>query len=486
MLISSLISEILVDGLDLLSRQLEFYSWPSKKALSRQEEDKLLQIIKNNNYQELSFKVKSLTRDSDNSKQQITKLLLDYCLHVGRRSTIFKLINDDLIDINVRLDNYGRTILHRATCNLDFEFVKILIEKNVNLKLRDFNGNTALHIAIQSYRNGGLFFDSNSYKPNFDEFYKIVSLLLEADSKNPQRYNEERLASEVEFIVNERKNSTRSANIELYNNINREINAQSNRKLTIDESTSPRPLKRSCYGRIKNKHDIGILDSMQMQELTANKQRQITTQGIDCNQDLIQCSQSNNDHKHLQSKKNSLMSEDRFSLLVNTRNAFGQTPFHVCVSIIGEKHISQLVKLLFDYNANPDIIDRRLRTPLYCLLMRSIREPQTLSEVIQMFIDKDCDSLGLTTATLKYHLPPLSYASAASTSTSSSSNITSQSAFFKLSNKLGYVASLKHLTRVAVVKNIVKGQKDAQSPFIQLPNYVPIVLSRYINRRTIH
>lgn len=177
-----LLSNIFNESIGLLQRQLKFYCWHFGRNLNQKHRQELIDLLYGQPFETLADKIKALNQNTvQDCKQQVGKLLFGHCLSRNFRSQLIQLIESNLVDLNVRLDNYGNTLLHRAAYNLDVELVQILIKHGVNIRLRDYAGNTALHIAIQSYRNGTVIYGSEAdVEKNLTQ---IIQLILEADAK---------------------------------------------------------------------------------------------------------------------------------------------------------------------------------------------------------------------------------------------------------------------------------------------------------------
>lgn len=162
---------------DLLSKQLRFYTWNKSTR-----NDEIKALVHQQHFHRLSSKIRTIQiqANATESQQQIAKVLFNFCLAEDRRAQLIQLVNSNLLDNDVRLDSYGKTLLHRAVYNLDVELVTNLLANNANVGLSDYAGNTVLHFAIQAYRNGRFFDEGAKVISNLVE---ILTMLLETDSK---------------------------------------------------------------------------------------------------------------------------------------------------------------------------------------------------------------------------------------------------------------------------------------------------------------
>lgn len=472
-----LISNIINDSLGLLSKQLRFYCWHFRCNLDQRQRRELIELLHEQHFERLANKIRILNQSSvADCKQQIGKLLFEHCLSRNRRHQLVQLIESRLVDINVRLDNYGRTLLHRSAYNLDVELVKILIEYGVNIKLRDYAGNTALHIAIQSYRNGAVIYGDG---PNVvQNLTSIIQLLLEADRHlqnerckhkrlklsldestlptNNSSTNNEPLSEEDETIDTVEAGATKLGT-PIYSFLKRGEGESDFPRLHV--ALSPNNSRKSIKQVDQSSHSIG-----------KQKGQDFLRRGIQSDESIGTISP--------------MLLEDASSPLVDTKNAFGRTALHYCVLVVGEQHLAHFVKLLLSFGADPDVVDTRMKTPLYCLVKRpgisAIRQ-KTLA--ITHLVNCGCDDLGLSInlqmestekllQELERDLPTNQHSKSESPPEPIFENST-----FKRVPRLKHIARLK-LIRVQDEKNKLKRQIR-----FTLPRTSPALLNLYINRR---
>jgi ankyrin repeat protein len=478
-----LISTIINDSFDLLSRQLKFYCWHYKRDLDQRQQQELIALLNENYFEKLANKIRSLL-DSNiaDCKQQVAKLLFEQCLTGDRRHQLIQLIESNLVDIDVRLDNYGRTLLHRTAYNLDVELVKSLIDHGVNIRLRDYAGNTALHIAIQSYRNGALIY--NNETAVIQNLTQIIQLLLEAD-KNLQRLNgpignETRLMHDVKSDSCSKPHAHPSSKLGESND-GSDLTKESlvatntlNTKLTDDNEPSQnrdvtlcRMLGSHCICNTKTNIDsINQLHSIK--SINNAKTSEPSTQNG--------------------TKLGDLAFSDKVSMpLVDIKNAFGRTALHYCVLVVGEQHLDKFVKLLIDYGAEPDVIDTRLKTPLYCLVKRpGVAAIRQKCRAITYLLESGCDDLGLAITTRTYFTENLikNLETNISSVLLRPSDDDVEPIFSR--NSFKRVPTLKHLARLKLIKmnDELNGKLCRQMSF-RLPDHAPQSLNTYINRKVL-
>lgn len=307
----------------------------------------------------------------------------------NRRHQLIQLIESDLVDVNVRLDNYGRTLLHRSAYNLDVDLVKILIKHGVNIRLRDYAGNTALHIAIQSYRNGAVIYDNGTDVVR--NLTSIIELLLNADKDLQEERNSRKrikLLTEEEpreRLVRKPQKSSNNIDLEKDESVSISDGAQSNPFNIL--STSMR--KVSC--KSLESEIVARKQSNPINKFNATS----TLLALDT-RDRSPPSQKNNAHDEVTATINPILLEDHSSPLIDTKNAFGRTALHYCVLVVGEQHLAHFVKLLISYGADIDITDTRMKTPLYCLVKRpGISAVRQKCLAIKYLLENGCDDLGL-------------------------------------------------------------------------------------------
>lgn len=499
-----LISNIINDSFGLLSKQLRFYCWHYKRGLDQRQQQELIDILNEQYFEKLANKIKSLTASNiADCRQQIGKLLFERCLTGHRRHQLIQLIESDLLDIDVRLDNYGRTLLHRTAYNLDVELVKLLIDHKVNIKLRDYAGNTALHIAIQSYRNGALIY--NSEPEVVQNLTQIIQLLLEADS----------------YLQKQHEQDSKNKKIKLENNPR--INA--NTTQSSGDATAPRSeLSESgdeADNLTKEKHLLGTnlntssSKSQKQENLVANyhhgstKNQDMTICRIlgshcMCKSNFIQQQQcrskaaemklteshqespnKNNQSDCRASSQSTLLNDGASVPLVDTKNAFGRTALHYCVLVVGEQHLDKIVKLLLSHGADPDVVDTRLKTPLFCLIKRpGFAAVRQKCNAITHLIESGCDDLGLAIEPKSYFTETVlkNIENNISSVLQKPTDDSIEPIFTKKTFKR--VPSLKHLARLKLLRvNDEKYGKVGRQMSFLLPSQVPNSLNHYINRK---
>lgn len=479
-----LISNIINDGIGLFSKQLRFYCWHFRRDLDQKQRQELIQLLYEQHFDRLANKIKLLNSNSSSGcKQQITKLLFEHCLTSNRRSQLIQLIESKLIDINVRLDNYGRTLLHRSAYNLDVELVRLLIASNVNLRLRDYAGNTALHVAIQSYRNGSVIYgDGPDVVQNLTS---IISMLLEAD-QNLQKERSKRkrikLSLENQRDLSNSKNSYEPQTS--YSNQSQNGPFELSQKLEKDDN---------------NNQSIDITDMNLQLHLTTQKSH--STRGSrnkNINQAepssslsrLSSTSKTSHESTTKQSDEaieplNCMLLEDVSSSLVDTKNAFGRTALHYCVLVVGQQHLAHFVHLLISYGADTDAIDTRMKTPLYCLVKRpGITALKQKVLAISNLLESGCDDLGLaidaksisSDEKLIKELEAMQPSSIMSNPESPPELIFTRTTFKR-------VPSLMHIARLRLIRLFDESVKLRRQTKLSLPNWSPSCLNLYVNRR---
>lgn len=473
------LSNIFNEGLGLFSKakQLQFYCWHFGRNLDERQSQELLDLSRDDQWDMLINKIKSHIDTSADRRQQIAKLLFDACWVHSRRQQLIQLIESGLLDINVRLDNYGRTLLHRVAYEMDSELVKLLIDHGINIRLRDYAGNTALHVAIQSYRDGTRVYRRDLFDQNIE---LIIRYLLEADRnlENERSHHKRMKLDSTESIRSEGSCPSRTSN----HNINEQINTD---KFANNSSEVQCPSK----DQPSAKTDQTEPQSLEKPSATITKQR----------------SKKQNSHKPI----NPLLLEDTSSTLIDTKNAFGRTALHYCVLVVGQEHLGNLVNLLITYGADTDAHDSGFRTPLYCLVKRlGVRDVRQKCRAITHLLDSGCDDLGLainprTFFTEKYisdmennivNIVRFRFDIPANTR-----SILGQTTYER-------VPSLKHLVRVHIHKEVYKSRQklkklkkvdeeeteeetgieeveEIESNRISLPRTCPAELNAYINRK---
>lgn len=479
-----LISNIINDSFDLLSRQLRFYCWHYKRDLDQRQQQELVDILEEQYFERLANKIKSLLSSNiADCKQQIAKLLFDKCLEGDRRHQLIQLIESDLVDINVRLDNYGRTLLHRTAYTLDVELVKLLIEHGVNIKLRDYAGNTALHIAIQSYRNGALIY--NSEPAVVQNLSKIIQLLLDADNRQQRiecfsNNEHSKLQSDLQSDGCSTQSHAHPSKLEESNdepNLAKEShlikNNPNSNLITNDKSISHNRDVTIC--RMLGSHCMCNADN------SDQRQQQQQIKAIANNKISEQTLNGSNREGILPSSQETTMP------LVNTKNAFGRTALHYCVLVVGEQHLDQTIKLLISYGADPDVIDTRLKTPLYCLVKRpGVAAVRQKCRAITHLINNGCDDLGLAITPETYFTENYIKNLETNISTMLQKPMDDNVEPIFVQNTFKRVPNLKHLARLQLIKmnDELNGKLCRQMSF-KLPDHTPNSLNAYINRKVL-
>lgn len=485
-----LISNIINDGFGLLSKQLRFYCWHFRRNLDQRQRQELIELLYEQHFERLANKIKSLNHNAiADSQQQVGKLLFEHCLTRNRRHQLIQLVESRLVDINVRLDNYGRTLLHRSAYNLDVELVKILIEHGINIRLRDYAGNTALHIAIQSYRNGAVIYGNES--DVVKNLTSIIRLLLEAD-KNLQneRYKRKRVklvsddstscCNEFKPSPDKRKPVDQVA-MTVSDNESESNSLESVTNFSMQQMQSPneshRRLSRSPSKITTTKPLGNNFNASKSNE----KQDKRSTQSIVDSKDQ---DYSNQPDYSAQETINPLLLEDFSSPLVDTKNAFGRTALHYCVLVVGEQHLSHFVQLLISFGADTDATDTRMKTPLYCLVKRpGISAIRQKCLAISHLINSGCDDLGLAINPGVYFNEKFikNLESRVSTLLQPKTEGSVEAIFTHSTFKR--VPSLKHLLRLRLIKLQDERTRLKRQTKLSLPLSSPNSLNLYVNRK---
>lgn len=489
-----LISNIINDSFGLISKQLKFYCWNFRRNLDHRQRQELIELLYEQHFERLANKIKNLNQSANTEcRQQVSKLLFEQCLTKHRRHQLVQLVESGLVDINVRLDNYGRTLLHRSAYNLDVDLVKLLIEHGVNIKLRDYAGNTALHIAIQSYRNGAVIFGSgNDVVQNLSS---IIRVLLDAD-KSLQNEQSKRKRCKLMSDLDNRRAISPAHTDESHRASSLSHQHTSNSYI----STMQYPFNESCAnthsqsssGRKSNEIDSSSHNTTKSQSVinesndnSANQFSRQAKQPADVNQDYAK-QQSEDGSVYSSASDNHLLEEASCSL-IDTKNAFGRTALHYCVLVVGEQHLAHFVQMLLSYGAETDMTDTRMRTPLYCLVKRpSVSALRQKCQAISCLIESGCDDLGLAIPAkpsdlfsdelikkLEQNLTHIMQSQKMSTSIEP---IFNQDTFKR-------VPSLKHLVRLRIIKNNDLRAKLKRQVKITLPSIAPTSLNTYMNRK---
>ncbi|KAG9510647.1 Exosome complex exonuclease RRP44, partial [Fragariocoptes setiger] len=414
--------------------------------------------------------------DNDTQRHQVSKLLIDYCLTHRRRTFLIKLIEKKTIDIDTRLDNYGRNLLHRSAYNLDVELVKILIDHNVDVRMRDWAGNTALHISIQSYRNGVIIFDSGPTV--MKNLTAIIELLVKAD-------HSQRKANRLVTRCKIDEQNTIPSTIKPHDQVRvSEIGSQKHDRANAKMDFSMIPCKHSPRSkssttvkgnlveprRLFNDDNVPIKCSLPSQEPKLNDKMSLSDVAFSDASDT-----SSLPH----------MTSDLNTELINIRNAFGRSALHYCAISIADNHLSHFVELLLDYGADPDAVDNKLKTPFYCLVKRpDIHELATKCDSMNYLIAGGCDHLGL--AFTPFHKCLTTPIDASVSQRYSNIFLDEQHLLDQSKDSIApkvqstvykRVCDLKHLCRVVLVCH----ERNHDYPLHELP----ITLQRYIRRRLI-
>lgn len=471
-----LIGNIIHDGLDLLSRQLKFYCWHYKRDLDQRQQQELIDILREHYFDRLADKIRELCASNiADCKQQIAKLLFEQCLISDRRLQLIQLLESDLVDINVRLDNYGRTLLHRMAYNLDVELIKVLIECGVNVRLRDYAGNTALHIAIQSYRNGSVIY--NNDEAVVQNLTQIIHLLLDADkrmlmaaaskSQDSNQTQSDASCSKSQSGLLKRNSSGNKSKSKSKSYLCR--GAEPVRIHDIShyrDMTLCRMLGSHC---MCNANVESVKKDLELAHAMSNSGKVPETTTRDANG--LCCS---------------ILTEEIKEPLVDVRNAFGRTALHYCVLVVNEHYVDSFVELLLAYGASPDLLDTRLKSPLYCLIKRpGVVAIRAKCRAIQLLIDSGCDDLGLTIEPNTFNENLIEKLEADVYSTQQEPvNETVDQIF--VHNSFQRVPTLKHLARLKLIKinDELNGRLCRQMSF-KLPDHVPSSLNFYVNRKVL-
>lgn len=475
-----IISNIINDSFGLLSKQLRFYCWHFRRDLDQRQRQELIDLLYEQHFERLSNKIKVLIQSNiADCKQQIGKLLFDQCLKRNRRHQLIQLIESALVDIDVRLDNYGRTLLHRSAYNLDYKLVKILIDQGVNIRLRDYAGNTALHIAIQSYRNGAVIYGDGPDVAQNLTF--IITLLLNADMKlQSDRYKRKKLKLSLNTGENTFSKLSHSKmqfkrEKDLIGNAYLDHSTPDSAKKVLAYSlTSPKgPHPKLIRQLIDQKTTIyQSLDDPQCQNFCRNSQEYLK--------------QSCKPVKSTETI-NPILMEDNSVPLVDTKNAFGRTALHYCTLVIGEQHLAHFVKLLISFGADVDATDTRMKTPLYCLVKR----PCTMATrqkylAITHLLENGCDDLGLAVEPKLHFTDEFIRNLEENPSNIVQTNYENTVEPIFINSSYKRVPSLKHLVRVRLIKLQDEKLKLRRQTKLSLPNPSPASLTTYMNRRILH
>lgn len=475
-----IISNIINDSFGLLSKQLRFYCWHFRRDLDQRQRQELIDLLYEQHFERLSTKIKALAQSNIiDCKQQIGKLLFDQCLKRNRRHQLIQLIESGLVDIDVRLDNYGRTLLHRSAYNLDYKLVKILIDQGVNIRLRDYAGNTALHIAIQSYRNGAVIYgDGPDVAENLSS---IIKLLLNADMLlQNERFKRKKLKL---------SSDTDGDTFEKLSNSKMQLKRE--KDLISDDHlghSSPDSLTRSCtYHSVSPKGPVYKLT------------RHFVDQKIKPYQNLDESQFQNACKKNEEYSKqscspvestetiNPILLEDTSIPLVDTKNAFGRTALHYCTLVIGEQHLAHFVKLLISYGADIDATDTRMKTPLYCLVKRpctmAIRQKYL---AITHLLENGCDDLGLAVDPKLHFTDEFIRNLEENPSNIVQTNYENTVEPIFMNSTYKRVPSLKHLVRVHLIKLQDEKLRLRRQTKLSLPCPSPASLTTFLNRRVLH
>lgn len=503
-----ILSNLINDSFCLLSKQLKFYAWQYKRDLDQKQREELISILEESHFEKLAIKIKSLHQIVTDSRQQIGHILIVKCLANHRRHQLIQLIESDLVDINVELDSYGRTLLHRAAYNLDVDLVKLLIDRRVNIKLRDFSGHTALHVAIQSYRNGAIMF--NNELKVVQNLSAIIKLLLDADKVCATRCDDQDTSTDnCKRIKLLRRRSGISEDVRMSpvqdgkafstSETNEfepltpldlgKIHYRSSRRNAITPSgaTTICQMFRSqpCKVHLSQHHELTQSESHNDQSSTLSDSSSSSEASFDRVANPVRQSSMKNKASSNMNTNNANLIDSRPNRFINYKDAFGRTALHYCVLVVGEKHLNHFVKLLLDNGADPDSIDVRLKTPLYCLVKRpNFEAVRQKCHAIETLVTHGCDDLGLA----------LTSSSCFSEKTVSEveKNIVNilqrrhDDQVDKIFTSKTYrrVPSLKHIARLSLIRENDKqtGCTGRQTGLV-LPSITPYTLNYYVNRK---
>lgn len=457
-----LLSAIINDSLGVISRQLKFYCWQYRRNLDHKNQQELIELLNEQHFESLARKIKNLDRNTiQDCKQQVGKLLFEHCLHQNRRNQIKQLVESKLVDIDVRLDNYGRTLLHRCAYNLDVELVKILINNGVDIRLRDYAGNTALHIAIQSYRNGAVIFGNEIEV--VQNLTTIITLLVEADR----------------IILQERRRTIDKNSIQTSHDENDNRPKLNSRCSSLDVTNNPDKIRCS-----ESQEKRSLSDEEQLSK-SFNRSKKVKT--IDMNSidvSFVGRHKQDDSHRNI----HPFIQEDFFTSLIDTKNAFGRTALHYCVLVVGERYLSHFVQILIYYGAETDVIDNRMKTPLYCLVKRpNMSSVRQRCLAISHLLKSGCDDLGLAIHNSDSYfnddfikdleqISPSRFNFARSVSDNTTDPILVKRGFTRVPN-------LKHLARLQLIRSESSKSKVNRQPRLQLPENCPAQLSLYVNKK---
>lgn len=474
-----IIGNIINDSFGLLSKQLRFYCWHFRRNLDQRQCQELIDLLQEQHFERLANKIKTLNQSNiADCKQQVGKLLFEHCLARNRRNQLVQLIESKLVDINVRLDNYGRTLLHRSAYNLDVELVRILIEHGVNIRLRDYAGNTALHIAIQSYRNGAVIYGNES--DVVQNLTLIIRLLLEAD-KNLLNERSKRKRIKLLTEINDSKSEQQ---LDANNN-----NSQVGRAQTIINriGSSQTPLNSSIFSfpqrgkeaeSAKRSTAANLLVGGEFKSQVPDFSKYPSGEGKELDSFSKQ-------RPEFQAKTiNPILLEDATSPLVDTKNAFGRTALHYCVLVVGERHLAHFVQLLVSFGADTDAVDSRMKTPLYCLVKRpGISAIRQKCLAIAHLLNTGCDDLGLAIDPKTYFTDELIKNLERNISIILQSKSESSVEPIFTNRTFKRVPSLKHLSRLRLIRLRDEKTRLKRQTKLFLPQTSPSSLNFYVNRR---
>jgi len=473
-----LIGSIINDGIGLLSKQLRFYCWHFRRNLDQRQRQELIELLHEQHFERLANKIRNLNQSTlTDCKQQIGKLLFDQCLIRNKRHQLIQLIESGLVDINVRLDNYGRTLLHRSAYNLDVDLVRILIEQGVNIRLRDYAGNTALHIAIQSYRNG-----ANIYGNGLDvvkNLTAIIRLLLDADRiLQKDRFKHKR----VKLVSDDGDN-----------NLNQfRYNPMIDKPRKIDpRANGMRPSFQASTKSIENSHLVSESDAENNRihqsysnTTLSNQKFGVKFEGNSIDKGGLVSSKDPRHQENSEKSLNPILLEDLTSPLVDTKNTFGRTALHYCVLVVGEQHLDHFVQLLISYRADTDAVDTRMETPLYCLVKRpGISAIKQKCLAITHLLNSGCDDLGLAIDPKSYFADKRISDLEASIGTILQSKLDYPNETIFTHSTFRRIPSLKHISRLRLVKLENEKLKLNRQTRIVLPLSSPSSLNLFVNRK---
>lgn len=348
---------------------------------------------------------------------------------------------------------------------LDVELVKILTINNVGVRLRDYAGNTALHIAIQSYRNGALPPESGlMVKKNLST---IIRLLLDADRANLEHF----LPKSSSSMSKDANNNLNDENLtEKSNSISDKLAYQVDRHEDIlDPIIMPNSLK--------SRQDGVKIDPAQTDTNDSKDIPRIVPEAKVLSQNMSRLNTSG--------KVKMIMQPDYSVSLINTKNAFGRTALHYCALSISEKDLTHFIELLLDNGADPDATDAKMRTPFYCLMKRTdITDISHKLTSMHILLTNGCDDLGLALSNDEQLLKRFEWTKPTRISHDVSNSISehhphrNRNAIATHREHFKRTPDLKHLARLSITRN--------KTLLSRIPkNSLPLSLIIYLERQLI-